>query len=400
MNGDLPSGQQAEDMWKQLQDKLWFQDRKEAQRKKDLMAANEARKASPVVIDDGKTADDGDGNRSTANNGKGKRRQNSTSPSSEENEELIVKNEANVSERGEDEDDEGDDEEKYGPRPDSWIHPASLVFSLFGRPAGKDEDVDLQMTMTSGVSGGSKRQTDDSADSSSMPGDFCASDDEDSQTSDASRKGAKRLSTNSLQLMSGAGGKQSRAKLKKMKQVEREAKKSDEEARGDAELKRKVLERLAAPPQETPTIKKLANSVETLSESIALATARAQWAQEVKARESQLLMLERRGKGTSEKALKLEEELTHLYDNPHGKPSSDGPPANSQVISLGDGGSNARSVGIDSREGGHGGGESTEGVDAEGGSVSGGVEVVEVGHFGEVPGNAPEPAGASLDVRI
>ena len=54
MNGDLPSGQQAEDTWKHLQDQLWFLDRKQAQRKRDLAAANEARKASSVVIDEGK----------------------------------------------------------------------------------------------------------------------------------------------------------------------------------------------------------------------------------------------------------------------------------------------------------------------------------------------------------
>ena len=42
-------------MWKHLQDQLWFLDSKEAQRRKDLAAANEARKASPVVIDEGKS---------------------------------------------------------------------------------------------------------------------------------------------------------------------------------------------------------------------------------------------------------------------------------------------------------------------------------------------------------
>ena len=40
-------------MYKRQQ--LWFLDRKEAQRKKDLAAANEARRASPVVIDEGKS---------------------------------------------------------------------------------------------------------------------------------------------------------------------------------------------------------------------------------------------------------------------------------------------------------------------------------------------------------
>ena len=147
MNGDLPSGQQAEGMWKHLQDQLWLLDRKDVQREMDLAAANEARKASPVVIDEGKSdktelctrsavaskwlsgqeqaeaaADEDDV--TTATTGGKERRKSVWRDSASEEEQgecaVSVKNEPNAGGMVGDEEVEGDDEEKYGARPDNW----------------------------------------------------------------------------------------------------------------------------------------------------------------------------------------------------------------------------------------------------------------------------------------
>ncbi|CAN0302803.1 unnamed protein product, partial [Laminaria digitata] len=37
-----------------------------------------------------------------------------------------------------------DDARIYGGRPDGWLHPASLVFAMYGRPSSR-EDWDLRM---------------------------------------------------------------------------------------------------------------------------------------------------------------------------------------------------------------------------------------------------------------
>ena len=425
MNGDLPSGQQAEDMWKHLQDQLWFLDRKEAQRRKDLAAANEARKASPVVIDEGKSdktelgarssvaskwssgeeqaeADADEDAMTTATTG-GKERRKSVLPDSASEEEqgegaVSVKNDPNAGGMVGDEEVEGDDEEKYGARPDNWTHPASLVFALFGRPAGKAEDVDLEMKMTSGVSSGRKRQAEGGA-SSPSTGDPCPSDDEGSSSGDS----GGRLRTTSLPLMPGAGGKQSRANFKKTKHAENVDKKKDEEARSDSELKRKVFEALATPQVESVTSRDIARSLAALNKSVEDSTRRAedaarraQWKQKVEAKEAQLQMLERRGKGDSEKALKIEEELNKLYGNPGVMPSVD----DSQISTVGGGGSIDGSTGIGSRTGGHGGDKRAGVISVDEGSVSGGAEVLGAGDFFEVAGNAPEAVGVSSDVRI
>lgn len=43
------------------------------------------------------------------------------------------------------------DEDIYGPRPDGWIHGATLVSTMFGRPS-PSEDVDLELTDSCGPS--------------------------------------------------------------------------------------------------------------------------------------------------------------------------------------------------------------------------------------------------------
>ena len=398
VNNELPSGQQAEDMWKHLQDQLWFMDRKEAQRKKDLVAANEARKASPVEIDEGKSdkteprtgsvvaskwlsdkeraePDADEDGETTATKGMGKDRRKDVSPDSappeEEESSASVKNEPIEGGMVGDKGDEGDDEEKYGARPDRRNHPASLVFALFGRPAGKDEDIDLQIKMTSGVSSGRKRQAQGGASSPSE--DPYASDEDGSQSSKSSGDSKGRLSIRSLQLMPGAGGKLSRANLKKAGHAEKLDKKSEEEVGRDSELKRKALENLAAPRKDSSASRDIANSIALLTKSIEgaarRAERRAQWKFKVKAKEAQLKLLERRGKGDSSTALKLEAELNMMYENLDVL-VSDGV---SQRLPVDDARSTTESIGNESRTGGHGGDKREGGISVGEASVPGGT---------------------------
>jgi len=167
-------------------------------------------------------------------------------------------------------------------------------------------------------------------------------------------------------------------------------KKRDEEARSDSELKRKVFEALATPQVESATSRDIARSLAALNKSVEDSTRRAedaarraQWKQKVEAKEAQLQMLERRGKGDSEKALKIEEELNKLYDNPGVMPSVD----DSQISTVGGGGSIDGSTGIGSRTGGHGGDKRAGVISVDEGSVSGGAEVLGAGDFFEVAGN-------------
>ena len=76
-------------------------------------------------------------------------------------------------------------------------------------------------------------------------------------------------------------------------------------------------------------------------------------------------MLERRGRGNSEKALKIEEELNQLYENPGVLPSVDGPLADSQISFVGDGGSIDGSIGNESRKGRHGGDKRAGGISVD-----------------------------------
>ncbi|CAN0471077.1 unnamed protein product [Ascophyllum nodosum] len=211
--------------------------------------------------------------------------------------------------------DDEDDEAMYGARPEYWMHPASLVFAIFGRPAGKDEDVDLKLKMTGGLTSGSKRK---GVDSEASP-----SNSETSSSNTSEDERSSGLSTRALKLMNGAGGKQSRSDVKKMKHGVNADNKKVNTAQADADLKRKVLEALAAPAAESESARELSASVVTLIRAVVSrerldqeAAERARWNLRVKAKSAQLAMLERRGKGDTKKALDLEDELNELYDNP------------------------------------------------------------------------------------
>lgn len=71
VDGDLPSGMQAEDIWEALQLFLWFADRKAAEKKKALAAANAKAKLAPVVLDGGETDDAGADKRADGGGAKG-----------------------------------------------------------------------------------------------------------------------------------------------------------------------------------------------------------------------------------------------------------------------------------------------------------------------------------------
>lgn len=199
-------------------------------------------------------------------------------------------------------------EDIYGPRPDGWMHPASLVFAIFGRPAGNDEDKDLSLKMTGGITGGTKRKEVD-------PG----TPESEGEEGDA----PPRLSTKHLQLMNGGGGKSSRAEVKKVKHEVNSENKKSRAADADADLRRRAFEAMSAPRVESKTSLALCASVQALTEAVVSKelldqeeAKRKRWDAKVLAKEKKLAMWERRGKGESREAVALLEELEEMYDNP------------------------------------------------------------------------------------
>ncbi|CAM9980787.1 unnamed protein product, partial [Sphacelaria rigidula] len=163
-----------------LQDRLYIADRKEAARKKGLIAANAKRKANPVEVGGDKAVRKGP---SAFSNSPGEPDvgaaqgfagsptlpgpiaeqpvlQPAAAPAAEavaggqgslvKAEEL--KDNIAASRQGA-VDDLQHDRWAYGERPDDWLSPHSLMFAMFGRCAGRHEDEDLKMVMTSGPSG-------------------------------------------------------------------------------------------------------------------------------------------------------------------------------------------------------------------------------------------------------
>ena len=411
VNGELLSGEQAEYIWNHLQNKLWFADRKECQRKKDLNAANDERKASPVVIMKGESAKAVPvvkstvaskwlkaHNKAAANTragdiaptvkGKGKQRRESAESTTEDggggsvsSVKLEPDGDDEMDSDGgvspdDDEDDEGDDEAMYGARFEYWMYPASLVSVIFGRPAGKDEDVDLKLKMTGGLTSGSKRK---GVNSEASP-----SNSEASSSNTSEDGGSSGLSTRALKLMNGTGGKQSRSDVKKTKHAVNADNKKVNTAQADADLKRKVLEALAALVAESKSARGLSASVATLTKAVLSrerldqeAAKRARWNQKVDAKSAQLAMLERRGRGNTKKALDLNDELNELYDNPVVVPPEDTPITNTPS-SAGGGGGAEGGDGLESGAAGGDGGVGGEGRDVDAAvklaSADGGVE--------------------------
>ncbi|CAB1109630.1 unnamed protein product [Ectocarpus sp. CCAP 1310/34] len=79
-------------------------------------------------------------------------------------------------------------------RPSGWVHSYSLVFALFGRPAGKHEDVDLKVAMSTGPGKQGRRAH------SASPTPSRTSDEDTRDTSN------DPLGKRGLQTMDGAGG--------------------------------------------------------------------------------------------------------------------------------------------------------------------------------------------------
>ena len=440
VNGELPSGQQAEDIWNHLQDKLWFADRKESHRKKVLIAANAERKASPVVIKEGESAEAVPvvksavaskwlkaQKKAAANTEAGdmaptvEGKRNQQRELAEETTEdggggsmSSVKLESD----GDDEmdgdggvspDDDKDDEATYGARPENWMHAASLVFAVFGRPAGKDEDVDLKLKMTGGLTSGSKRK---GVDNESSPSNSEAS----PSTSEDGR--SPGLSTRALKLMNGAGGKQSRSDVQKMNYTVNAENKKVSTAQAGVDLKHKILEALTSPAAESKSARELSASVAMLTKAVASkehldqqAAERARWTLKVEAKSAQLAMLERRGRGSTKKALDIEDELNELYNNPGVAPLPvvmppvDTPITNAPSSAGGDGGGAEGGNGLEIGAAGGDGAERLD-VDAPGkpASADGWVEIVEAGGEGVAGGEERDGTdavkAASADDRV
>ena len=367
VNGELPSGQGDDDIWEYLQLYLWFEDRKAAAKKKEIAAASAKSKREPIVLTGSETEVAGAGNgaegvgasgakgggavksfsptelsaaaaraleaadaRRKAGEGAGADQSSKGTGASEDAAESDdgatkevegmaeiaagVKREKTGEEEEEEEEEvairrenEGELIATYGEPSNNWIHPASLVFAAFGRPAGKNEDVDLKLGMNDGRAGGSKRSASPTPSGSASP---------------TSESGTP-LSTKGLKLMNGAGGHSSRAAMKKVKHEVNKDNKNIKAAEEDAALRRRALEAMTAPPVDSKSALELSANVALLTKAVVSkerldqeAAQRARYNALVESKNNKLQMLERRGKGGSPAAQQLEDELSDLYDNP------------------------------------------------------------------------------------
>lgn len=425
---------QAEDAWENLQLYLWFEDRRTAARKKEQAAANARAKAKPVVLT-GEEADKTgaeeekgvEGARAGQGGGKGAGRDFSaaaikfaaaralaTVEASRQKEgggaevessgkgqaELGGKPDADlveviaagikVEQAGGEEEEEGKEQEEtaggaeaeehltrlYGEKPDHWLHPVSLVFAIFGRPAGTNEDVDLKLNMTSGRPRGTKRRESDSGSAS-------PSLDDGSAESAESAESARPLSTKGLKLLNGAGGKHSRAEMKALAHEVNADNKKLKSAETDAALKRRAFEALSAPPEDSKSTKELVESVKALTRAVVSkelldqeAAERARWTEKVGAMEKKLNLYERRGKGNTPEAQDLEKALFAMYDTPVvaplpvAAPPLDIPTPATPSLAGGDG----EGVAGGEVAGTEGGGDVNDSVEVLGGGVAGGDE--------------------------
>lgn len=154
------------------------------------------------------------------------------------------------------EDQRARDEEKYGEMPANWIHPHSLVFALFGRPAGESEDVDLKMKMSGGGKTGA-------AATAAVGG---------GGGGKGSAAQAYGLGKSDLATLAGAGcgagGKQSRAEVKKERHAANSEAKRDAAAAATAKFRADALMALSAPVDAPESTKQLASSVMTLTANL------------------------------------------------------------------------------------------------------------------------------------
>lgn len=115
----------------------------------------------------------------------------------------------------------------------------SLVFALLGRPAGRDEDVDLKMAMSSGPSSSLKKRK--AVSPKSAQGKDSGSGKKDSSPSTpASENGPSLLNERSLKTMNGAGGaggSMSRSEVNKEKYALSSNAKKDKETKELADVR-------------------------------------------------------------------------------------------------------------------------------------------------------------------
>lgn len=148
------------------------------------------------------------------------------------------------------------DVRKYGERPDDWIDKWSLVFVLFGRPAGEQEDVDLKLKMSGGG------QTGAAATAAVGKGSGVLG-------SAAKAHGLGRHDLTNLDgAGGGAGGQQSRASVKKEQHAANSEAKRSEEAKATAKFRAEALKVMAAPAETSETTTRLVDSVENLSRAV------------------------------------------------------------------------------------------------------------------------------------
>lgn len=289
-------------------------------------------------------------------------------------------------------------EAKFGCKPDNYIHPASLVFAIFGKPIDEDQDKDLSLKMTGGITGSKRKEVEVDPASPASGG-----------------ESASRMSTKQLQLMNGAGGKSSRAEVKKFKHEVNSENKKLKAADADTDLRRRAFEVILAPPLESESAKELSASVKTPTEAVVSKerldqeeAARKRWHEEVGAKERKLAFLEKRKKGDSEEAKDLEDELMKLCANPVIAPlavaasSVVAPTSETSNLAGGDGGGTAAGE-VGEKEGP---GDAEDEVEIERGRAGsgaggggGGSEVVEV-ESGESAGVAGGGVDDVIDIGV
>lgn len=156
-----------------------------------------------------------------------------------------------------------DDADMFGERPEGWIHSATLVFSMFGRPS-PNQDKDLEITECCGPPGRKRkgRTTTMGGEDASSPVDVTSS--PEGGTGDGA------LSAQGLALMGGAlggaGGHHSRAKVKKALQKQQHTSNS-------SSVTDKVLELMK--PVASKQAVAIAESVQTLTKAVVETAVRA-----------------------------------------------------------------------------------------------------------------------------
>lgn len=131
---------------------------------------------------------------------------------------------------------EADDVRVYGSRPEGWLHPASLVFAMYGRPSTR-QDVDLKMEACSGWL--SRKRKAQGAPSSGKGGGSVV---DGASSSDTDVNGGSAAYPRALGIV--AGGEKPRSRAKARKEVKRNRLASESLA-----LQREALECLKNPAE-------------------------------------------------------------------------------------------------------------------------------------------------------